>query len=500
MGANFCHNRRATPLTIASRDVITLRKMIPHTPHDGTSYTHGWSRIGFVILLFCLLVLCNVPEASEISVVPDQEENTAKPGADNRFNQKNTTIPDEKTAALLRTRQEQLLLYDPAIEEEERLMESIVQLQDRDSAVRWLSSYVSAKPLNCPIHSQQKWVEAILEAVERNRLPVCKEILALTATLISIESSFQVDPVAIDSSKGEDMASVLDRAEAEFFQKFGPLLSIPPVPQLYAVYKEKYYPRLCACRTEGDVEVLAKEIAEDLKKDAERLPGVIRNAIHKELDKLANVVRTKGSMQLNFNRARTVMRERGEQFTDAELTRYMYTMKGGIDVGVAALRPMFVQYAGRYGSPGNLSWMFFVGMDYHYGPFSSRNMMEQVRIRDLSGRKIAIDGDFLRYDDSGNPVSKESETTAAVLSIVPPPMKGEVLKSLLLEKDQQYIYTNVHRAIRDAHRENFGETPFAVIGELWMGESAQVKHGGAWKTRSYLNKLDKYLNSIPWDR
>ena len=90
-------------------------------------------------------------------------------------------------------------------------------------------------------------------------------------------------------------------------------------------------------------------------------------------------MRTKGSMHLNFVKGRQVMAERGEAFTDNELTDYMYTLHGGVDVGVAALKPMFVQYAAKYATPGDLSWLFLVGMDYHYGPFPSRNMMEQIR-------------------------------------------------------------------------------------------------------------------------
>lgn len=463
--------------------------------------------LAFLLLLNCLL-LGDLAWAVEMSVTPDVSEardtqvqapeKKAASEKQERPSQKHQ-LPNENTSLLLRTREEQLLRFDGALEEEEQLMASVVQTMDPESAAQWLSSFISAKPLNCPIRQQQQWVEAIIQAAEKNRLPICKEILGLTAVLVSIESSFRVDPLAIDPSRGEDIAGMLDRAEKDLYQKYGTLMCIPPVPQLYAVYKERYYPKLIACRTEGDIEVVAKSITDDLKKDAERLPKVIRDVIDKEVDKLANIVRTKGSMQLNFQRARQVMRERGEQFSDRELTEYMYTMNGGIDVGVAALRPMFVQYAARYGSPGNMSWLFFVGMDYHYGPFSSRNMMEQIRMRDLSGRKIAIDGDFLQYDEQAHPVHKESDTIDAAASIFPSMPRGEIWKAFLLEKDQHYAYTGVHNAIAQAHKDKFGETPFAVIGELWMGESAQVKHGHAWKTKVYLNKLDRLLNSLPWD-
>ncbi len=178
----------------------------------------------------------------------------------------------------------------------------------------------------------------------------------------------------------------------------------------------------------------------------------------------------------------------------------MYTIPGGVDAGVAALKPMFVQYAARYGSAGDLSWLFFVGMDYNYGPFSSRNMIEQIRIRDMSSvMDLQIDGDLLQYDDKGRPSPKESETLKAASIALPSIPKKDIFDTFLLEKEPHYVYTDIHQKILTEHTARFGPTPFAVIGDLRMGESSQIKYGITLRTRTYLNKLDKYLNSIPWD-
>jgi hypothetical protein len=410
-------------------------------------------------------------------------------------------IKTEKDAEnqLLKDRQVELNKLGQAIAEEDQLMVNAVQTMDRGEAVSWMTRFISSQPLNCPVKHQLEWINAIIDAVERNRLPICKEALGLVSCIIAMESGFRVDPLAVDPSREHDMSALLTRAEKEFEQKFGVLLRVPPVPSFYSAYREQYYGPLLACKTEGEVEIIARKIAADLKRDSSRLPKVITRVIDKELEKLIYVVRTKGSMQLNFIKARQVMAERGEAFTNNELTDYMYTLHGGVDVGVAALKPMFVQYAARYATPGDLSWLFLVGMDYHYGPFSSRNMMEQIRIRDLAGKKIALDGDFLHYNDNGTPAHKVSETFRAVATIFPSLGQASILKAFVLEKDQHYIYTDLHRAILQAHIQRFGETPFAVVGELWMGENAQIKHGATWKTNSYLKKLDRYLNSLPWD-
>jgi hypothetical protein len=385
------------------------------------------------------------------------------------------------------------------LDEEEVMMRQVIQPLDRESAVQWLSGFISSKPWNCPIQHRNEWIEAILCAVERNQLPICKQILGLVATLISIESGFHADPLVVDPSRRSNMESLLKRAELKLFEEYGSLMAMPPIPKYYAAYKDNYWPQLLACRTERAVEGVARRLADELKKDAENFPSPVKSVVEKKINKLANVVRSKGSMQLKLFRARPAMKNRGEEFTDQELIEYMYTVNGGVDVGVAALKPMFVQYAARYAKKGDLSWLFFVGMDYHYGPFSSRNMMEQVRIRDLSGQKISIDGSFLNHDEEGAPENQDSETLLAATEALPSISRADIFKAFLLEREPHYIYTNVHRAIAEAHREKFGETPFAVIGETRMGESAQIKFGTMWTTRLYLNKLDRYLNAIPWD-
>src|SRR5208337_568489 len=103
---------------------------------------------------------------------------------------------------------------------------------------------------------------------------------------------------------------------------------------------------------------------------------------------------------------------------------------------------------------------------YHYGPFASRNMMEQITIRDLSRQKIALDGSFLNHNEDGKPETEDSETLAAAVKALPAIQKHAIIKAFLLERDPHYIYTQVHRYIVEAHKERFGDTPFAVIGEI----------------------------------
>lgn len=406
---------------------------------------------------------------------------------------------DDQADQVLKQKNEFRKVIGPSLENEDRLMRQSVHILDSDSAYRWLSRFISTKPWNCPLSMQRAWIEAIIFALERNQLPLCKELLGLVASIISIESGFHANPLAIDPSRDRNMENMLARAEEKLYQKHGTLMAIPPVARLYGEYKDRYYTRLIACKTEWEIELVARNIAEDLKSDAAKLPLVVRNVVNREINKLTNVIRSKGSMQLKFSTARQVMKERGENFSDDELIEYMYTINGGVDAGVVALKPAFIQYAAWNSHGPELSWLFFVGMDYNYGFFSSRNMMEQIRIRDLSGRNIGIDGDLLRRDKHGKLDIEGSETLLAAQEALPSLPKDSILKAFLLEKDPDYIYTDVHQLIAKAHQDRFGDSPFAVIGRRSMGESAEIKYGTTWTTDVYFRKLDRRLNSIPWD-
>ena len=140
-----------------------------------------------------------------------EERPQVKNGAQNQESTSSVKAEDEEANRILHKKEEAIKRLEPALEEEERLMREVVQPLDREKAAKWMAQFISAPPLNCPLKQQQEWIEAILCAVERNQIPICKEILALTASIISIESGFRADPLAIDPSRGEDMASLLKR-------------------------------------------------------------------------------------------------------------------------------------------------------------------------------------------------------------------------------------------------------------------------------------------------
>ncbi|MGC8659890.1 MAG: DUF1615 family protein [Desulfomonilaceae bacterium] len=488
---------------------------VRRTARSFSSYSIKYSFQLTILLALIVGHILLVPHAwsSQISIWSDENVDVIKkssftghdggPAAlpqkiDSSHNSLDTGDGDQEDQ-VLKEKNEIRKLIGPSLENEDRLMRQSVHILDTESAYVWLSRFISTRPWNCPLHSQRAWIEAIMLALQRNQLPLCKELLGLVASIISIESGFHANPLAIDPSRDRSMENMLARAEEKLYQKYGSLLAIPPVAKLYGEYKDRYYAKLINCKTEWEIELVARNIAADLRSDTSKLPAIVRGVINRKIGKLTNVIRSKGSMQLKFSTARKVMKERGDNFSDDELLEYMYTINGGVDVGVAALKPAFIQYAAWNNHGPELSWLFFVGMDYNYGFFSSRNMMEQIRIRDLSGQNIGIDGDLLRRDKDGKLDIAGSETLIAAQEALPLIPKDKILKAFLLEKDPDYIYTDIHQIIAKRHREIFGDSPFAIIGRRSMGEGAEVKYGTTWTTDVYFQKLDRHLNSIPWD-
>ncbi len=215
------------------------------------------------VLLLCAVLFCLFwPQHSrsrDLKIISDEGRPTEVQFSPSRIGDKAKPTLANKTDketcnGLLQQKELEMRRLEAGVLEEESLMESVVQVMDRETAANWASQFISSQPLNCSLKQQRQWINAILNGVERNRLPICKEIIGLTACIISLESGFHVDPLAFDPSKGENTSHLLERAENELFQKYGSLMSIPPVPQLYNLYKEKYYPSLVACRTEGEIE------------------------------------------------------------------------------------------------------------------------------------------------------------------------------------------------------------------------------------------------------
>jgi hypothetical protein len=471
-----------------------------------------------VIASFCFLIQCfldirpvcadgqPITSGDQVRAIYGSAVYVTRPETTGFLTQINNSdnVPDsgefQKNHQFFTRDQESYRFINSSLEEEEDLMLQVVRKLNTGAAAQWLSQFISGKPWNCPLRSQAEWIEAIISATQRNQLPLCKEILGLVASLISIESGFHANPLVVDPSGHGSVEDMLQRAENKLYQKYGTFLSLPVVSRLYGEYKQRYFPELAQCRTHWEIELIAKRLSDELKRDAARLPNAVGDIINREIDKLTNVIRSKGSMQLKFSTVRQVMKERGEEFTDQELLEYVYTVDGGVDVGVAALKPVFVHYAAWCAQDTNLSWLFLVGMDYNYGFFSSRNMMEQLRIRDLSGQNISIDGDMLRHDEKRNLNLQDSQTFLAAQEALPKVPQDQILNAFLLEKRQDYVYTDIHRLILESHQQRFGESPFAVIGQRTSGERAEIKYGTTLTTDTYLRKLERHLGSIPWDK
>ena len=166
------------------------------------------------------------PEVNGAIRVPNNVPNSPDPSQG--MSEPTTSESSALEMHFRRVRDAEIVEHQYAVDQEEERATANVRELDPGNAASWLAGFISTKPLSCPVKERTEWVDAIPYAVQKNGLPLCKEILGLTASIISIESSFRADPAVADSSKAETISGQLERAEKEFSQKYGTWLVIPP--------------------------------------------------------------------------------------------------------------------------------------------------------------------------------------------------------------------------------------------------------------------------------
>ena len=87
------------------------------------------------------------------------------------------------------------------------------------------------------------------------------------------------------------------------------------------------------------------------------------------------------------------------------MREFLYTRAGGVRFGTARLLDYEVTY----------DRMLYRFADFNAGYYASRNAAFQEQLARLSGRKLALDGDLLFYDDEGQALDRPSATLGAAV-------------------------------------------------------------------------------------
>lgn len=298
------------------------------------------------------------------------------------------------------------------------------------------------------VNDRGGWAQDIAAAiVAADRTPTAERSCAVIA-VIEQESNFKTDPTVAD----------LPRIVREGLEKKLSGLGILSGLALKALLSghapgqtESFNDRIGKLRSERDLDLFFRDMARAYRG---KLPGTFAvatalNALFDtgDLEDL-NPVTTAGSMQVKVSFARQLGGY--SDLDDAAVRDALYTRAGGVRAGTARL----LGYEAAY---DDIIYRF---ADYNAGLYASRNAAFQQRLADLTGLKLALDGDVLAYEGD-EPADRESQTLTAMLLVARSHDMWEWLveRHAKSEKTADFENTYIWNQVSDSWKKKFRKEP-----------------------------------------
>lgn len=305
------------------------------------------------------------------------------------------------------------------------------------------------------------WAQDVIAAIRLTKKEPTAERVCAVLAVIEQESGYQVDPAV------PDLPKIVRAGLEKKLEALGPLAE----PALQAILEGKapdddktFGERLDRLKTERDLDRLFRDVADAYR---EQLPGPLSMLAGGVVDlEQYNPVTTAGSMQVKVSFA--IEQAEGENLDDAAVRELLYTRGGGVRFGTARL----IGYSAQY---DDITYRF---ADYNAGVYASRNAMLQQMLTELTGRRLALDGDMLAYDSDGEPRDVETNSTKALelfgerhgLS------KWTWQRDVRKEKSEDFEKTETWKAIRAAWSTKTGKpAPYARIPDVALSSPKMSK-------------------------
>ncbi|MDP2310572.1 MAG: DUF1615 family protein [Pseudomonadota bacterium] len=327
------------------------------------------------------------------------------------------------------------------------------------------------------VKDRKAWATDLAAVFAAHDIPSTNGNACAVVAALEQESGYTPDPAVpgiggmIDAWIAEKQASLGTIPGWAFGQGLRAVLDARPKGQ-----DRSFYERLKAAKTERDVDVTFREFVAFHRS---KLPTPIRSAeaaaqfVGLDLDDL-NPITTAGCLQVKVDFAEEHAREHA---TDRALVRdQLYTREGCLHYGVVRL----LDWEAGYDKP------IYRFADYNAGFYASRNAAFQEQVATLSGVKLALDGDLLRYNDAGRPAGEPSQTLTAVQSVVTQNAldipEGRIRKDLTKEKKRSFEETDTWTAIRELYEAKAKKPPaYARLPDVTLDSiKLQGKKTTAW--------------------
>ncbi|UTH72824.1 DUF1615 domain-containing protein [Chromobacterium sp. IIBBL 290-4] len=273
------------------------------------------------------------------------------------------------------------------------------------------------------IPDRKGWSNDIMGAFSHLKIPYTPQFFCAVLAVAEQESGFSPDPVVPNLSKivwGE-----IDQRRQKYL--------IPQFVVDAAMSKKSpdgrtFKQRVDALRTKREMNALYEDMVREL-------PFGQTIFEHK------NPIRDGGPMQVSVAFAETHVRAWPYPYSYASLRDEVFTRRGSVYFGTAIL----LQYPAPYHD------MVYRFADFNAGRYASRNAAFQQAVAKLSGRKLALDGDIMLYNNKMNrDLSGEVSDTQRALQAISGRLgmsDAEMLRDLKLEKLSGFAQSPLYQKV-----------------------------------------------------
>ncbi|QID17468.1 DUF1615 domain-containing protein [Nitrogeniibacter mangrovi] len=316
------------------------------------------------------------------------------------------------------------------------------------------------------------WAREIDTAFSHLQIPATASNLCAAMAIIEQESTWQADPVVPGLPRIVN-TEIYGRAERYHI----PALLVTAALKTHSPDGRSYEQRIAALRTERQMNTLFNDMLSELP-------------LGKTLFSGFNPIRTGGPMQVSVRFAEDVLRERGYPYERTGSVRdEVFTRRGGLYFGIANL----LDYPAPYPHP---RYRF---ADFNAGRYSSRNAGFQTAVARLTGRKLAPDGDLLRYVGE-RPSDALSQTEAAVRALGDALGldDGRIRDDLEAEKSADFADTRTYQRVFALADRRFGAVPRQAIPDILLkSPKIRRKLTTRWFAQRVESRYDTCLQRVP---
>lgn len=265
------------------------------------------------------------------------------------------------------------------------------------------------------------WAQDIHTAFNSLRIPVSAENVCTVIAVTEQESLFVADPPVPGLSRIVWKEIELRRTRYGIPKLLLDAALLKPSPD-----GRSYRDRINALKTEREMNNLYRDMISELPYGRTLL------ASH-------NPVHTGGPMQVSVAFAEEHARQRPYPYPLRDTIRSeVFSRRGGMYFGIAIL----LDYPAPYNEP------IYRFADFNAGRYSSRNAAFQRATSRISGARLDLDGDLLRYRD-GRPSGEPSNTQRALYGLASSlgMSRGEIEQDMRREKDAAFGQTRLYRKV-----------------------------------------------------